>query len=327
MLSEAGQSRPARRSILLGAAALAACRGGESSLSRVKLTLGDQQRGLRIMADATGAFRNAPYQVAWANFVTPTPLFEAIASGFVDTALAVDNLILQSAILGRSLKIVAVARASSRSIGIVVPGDSSIRSVKDLVGKNIVVSTTRGGTADSVLWAALAEAGVAAAKVRVGYMLQSDAMAAFLSRHVDAWVTNDPQLARVERAGGRVLRDGTGLFKAVSFFAIGEEARRDAGKRAAVGDALNRLADAGRWRNAHPADYLRVYTAQTGLDPEIARITVARRGGDVLEPITEATIRDAQAVADGYAARGLFPHSADVRPFFDATVFAPRPAK
>jgi hypothetical protein len=54
---------------------------------------------------------------------------------------------------------------------------------------------------------------------------------------------------------------------------------------------------------------------------EIARTTLRRRDDQQFSPVTQAVILAAQAVADDYASRGLFPAQVDVRPYFDASVF------
>lgn len=306
---------------LSAAAGLTAC--GPKAGGVTTLVLGDQQRGVRIIADAAGAFEGAPYKVQWANFSTPTPLFEAASASAVDTLDAIDNLILLGAVLGRPYKIVAAAPASSKGIGVLVPAGSAITSIAQLKGHRVIVSTAPGGTADAVLTAAIQEAGLRQEDIQRGYMLQPDALAAFEGGRIDAWATNDPNLARAQAKGARLLRDGEGINKSVSFVAASDKALADPAKRAAIGDALGRLAKARAWCNDHPDDYVAYYARQTQMPPDLARTTLARRGPLSLTPITDQTIAAAQQVADDYAARGVFPRKADVRPFFDPGVFKP----
>lgn len=309
-----------RRDLLtLGAAAgLAAC---TPKAAGVTLVLGDQQRGQRLAADASKAFDGAPYKIQWANFSTPTPLFEAASSGSVDTLVAIDNLVLLGAILGRPYKIVAAAASSSKGIGILVPAKSDIRSVAQLKGRKIIVSTAPGGTADAVLYAAIREAGLKDADIKPGYMLQPDALAAFQNGQIEAWATNDPNLARAQADGARLLRDGEGINNSVTFYAASDKALANPAKRAALRDAFGRIAKARAWTSAHLDEYARYYALQTAMTPDLALTTLARRGDRPLSPITPQIIAAAQAVTDDYAARGIFPTRADVTPFFDTSVY------
>jgi sulfonate transport system substrate-binding protein len=311
---------PRRTFLGLAAAGLAACHkpGGPATTS---LVLGDQQRSLRIMADAAKAFEGAPYRVSWANFTSPTPLFEAVSSSAVDTVSAIDNLVLLAAALGRPIKIVQVGASGSKGIGVLVPRDSPIRSIAELKGREVIVSTAPGGTADAVLFAAVREAGLKPTDIRPGYMLQPDAFSAFEAGKITAWATNDPWMARAQASGARLLRDGEGVNKGVTFLAATDKALSDPGKRAALGDALIRFAKARLWALEHADDYARSYAAQTGLPLEITRTTLRRRGDQPFSPVTPAVILAAQAVADDYASRGLFPAKVDDRPYFDASVF------
>ena len=309
-----------RRAFLgLGAAAgLAACTPHDP---RVTLVLGDQQRGQRLAADASKAFEGAPYKVEWANFSTPTPLFEAASSGAVDTLAAIDNLVLLGAILGRPYKIVAAAASSSKGIGVLVPAKSDIQSVAQLKGRKIIVSTAPGGTADAVLFAAIREAGLKDSDIKPGYMLQPDALAAFQSGQIEAWATNDPNLARAQAQGARLLRDGEGINKSVTFIAASDKALADPRKRTALRDALGRMATARAWTIANLDAYAAYYAQQTSMTPDLARTTLARRGDQPLSPITPQIIAAAQAVANDYADRGIFPKRADVTAFFAPSAY------
>ena len=302
----------------LGVVSLAACAPKDS---RVTLVLGDQQRGQRLAADASKAFEGAPYKVEWANFSTPTPLFEAASSGAVDTLVAIDNLVLLGAILGRPYKIIAAAASSSKGVGILVPAKSDIRSVAQLKGRKIIVSTAPGGTADAVLFAAIREAGLKDSDIKPGYMLQPDALAAFQNGQIEAWATNDPNLARAQADGARLLRDGEGINKSVTFIAASDKALADPRKRSALRDALARMAKARAWASANLDAYATYYAQQTSMTPDLARTTLARRGDQPLTSITPGIIAAAQAVTNDYADRGTFPKHADVAQFFDASLY------
>jgi sulfonate transport system substrate-binding protein len=185
----------------------------------------------------------------------------------------------------------------------------------------VIVSTAAGAAADAVLFAAIREAGLKPGDIKPGYMLQPDALSAFKAGKITAWATNDPWLARAQASGARLLRDGVGINKSVTFLAATDKALSDPAKRVALQDAFIRFAKARIWTLEHADDYARSYSAQTGLPLEIAQTTLRRRGDARFSTVTAEVILAAQMVADDYASRGLFPAKVDVRPYFDATVF------
>ncbi|HEX7986715.1 MAG TPA: ABC transporter substrate-binding protein, partial [Duganella sp.] len=60
-------------------------------LSKVTVVLGDQVKLLRTKAEAAGVLADVPYKIQWASFQGAAPLFEAVVSGDVDTAMAADT--------------------------------------------------------------------------------------------------------------------------------------------------------------------------------------------------------------------------------------------
>ena len=97
--------------------------------------LGDQAGGLKALFEAAGTLEGAPFAWRWANFQGAAPLFEAHRSGAVDTAMAGDLPVLAAAVGKTPLKIVATRVGQPDSLGIVVQGNSPLRSVADLRGK------------------------------------------------------------------------------------------------------------------------------------------------------------------------------------------------
>jgi sulfonate transport system substrate-binding protein len=289
--------------------------------SQVTLHVADRTRNLRLVAEASGAFEGSSYKVEWADFSTMTPLFEALDAGAVDVAGAIDNLGIQAGIRGQDMKIVAAGQSSAAGDALIVPKDSPIRSVVDLKGRQVIVSTIRGGTADAVLIGALAEAGLGEKDVKIGYMAHSDALAAFLSGKIDAWATNDPYYAKAQEAGARLLRDGVGLRNATSYMLANGKALKDPARRAAIGDFLVRFAKARQWGNEHIVDYAAQYARSTGMPPSLAAKILKRQSRQSFGPITDSVVADAQKLADDYARRDLFPKNIRVAAFFDPSVF------
>ncbi|MFV0675595.1 ABC transporter substrate-binding protein [Variovorax sp. tm] len=288
------------------------------------LVLGDQAGGLRSLFEASRALEGAPFAYRWANFQGAAPLFEAQRSAAVDTAMAGDLPVLAAAVGKTPLKIVATRVGKADSLGIVVQPDSPLRSVADLRGKTVIVSSARGSISQYQLYGALEEAGVKREEVTVKFVLPTDAAAAFASKQIDAWAIFDPYYTIALQQGGRILRDGRGINTALGFITATESSLADPAKRAAIVQFLDRLARAGDWALANPGAYAQAYSQLTRLPIESSRIITAR-ASVAGRPVSEADIAALQTVADRSARDGILPVRVDVRAITDTDVWK-RPA-
>ncbi|QBQ99506.1 ABC transporter substrate-binding protein [Paraburkholderia pallida] len=301
-------------------AGLGAASGAKAAdLSAVTLVLGDQAGGTRALAEASRVLDGAPYAFRWANFQGAAPLFEAQRAGAVDTAPAGDLPVLAAAIGDPSLRIVATRVGAPTQLGILVPQDSALRSVAQLRGRTVFVSSARGSIAEYQLDGALAEAGVSRADVQVRYILPVDAFAAFMSGSIEAWATFDPYYGIAVSRGARVLRDGTGINSGLGFITASGAAHANPLKRAAIADVLLRLQRAGEWALQHPQAYAEVYARLTRTQPDTA-LTITRRSALKLRFVTDADIGVLQKVADVAARDGILPRRLDVRALTDTRI-------
>jgi sulfonate transport system substrate-binding protein len=316
-----------RRTLLaLPAALLAACgksgqgapRAGASA--RTTLVLGDQVNLLRTKAEAAGVLAGAPYAIKWASFQGAAPLFEAVVSGDVDTAMAADTPALAAAAGGARVKVVAASVSSPTGVAILVPPGSNIHSVAELKGRQVIVSSARGSVAHYLLFGALREAGLKPEDVQTGFMLPSDAAVAFAGGQIEAWATFGTYQAAAELRGARILRDGVGINSGIGVIAAADGALADPSKRAALSDVLQRLARSNVWANAHPAEYARVFERLSGLPPDVVRKVVAR-DRPRLVPVDGRIVEQLQQVADTFYAAKLFPRRVDAAALVDPTLF------
>ncbi|KNC12692.1 nitrate ABC transporter substrate-binding protein [Pantoea sp. RIT-PI-b] len=289
-------------------------------LSMVTLVLGDQARNLRSLIEAADVMKDAPYQYRWANFQGAAPLFEAQRAGAVDTSYAGDLPVLMAASGGVPLKIIATNVGDGGSNGLIVPADSPIHSVKDLAGKQVVVSSARGSISQHLLYEALEEAQVPRDTVPVRFVLPTDASAAFNSGQIAAWATFDPYLGIAEQHGARLLRDGKGLTTALSFVTATQSSLDDPGKRAAIADFTHRLAKARAWALAHPQQYNAVYAQLTRLQPADAQQITARISHGV-RGVTADDVAKVQKVSDLFSELKILPNKVDVQAITDNSVF------
>lgn len=310
-----------RRTFLAGVAALGltACgRAGQGG--RTKLVLGDQVHLLQSKAEAAGALTKLAYDIEWANFVGAAPLLEALNAGAVDTAPAGDLPVVLAAAAGVPLKVIAGSISSTRDIGIIVPPGSTIRSVADLVGHRVIVSSARGSISHYLLLEALEEAKVHRQSVDIGFMLPNDAAAAFAAGRIDAWATFGTYQIAAEDRGARVLRDGQGINTGLTLIAASQAALDDPAKRAALKDVLARFRTASQWAQAHPDAYAGLFASATGVDPKLAKLIVDRQNPLLVAP-DAAVIKPLQRVVDRFHADGELPVHVDVSRIVDPGIF------
>jgi predicted methyltransferase/ABC-type nitrate/sulfonate/bicarbonate transport system substrate-binding protein len=130
--------------------------------------------------------------------------FDAMNSGAINTAQGAISPIIGALSHGLPFKIYGIADpGSTLRAGIVSPATSSIRTVKDLVGKRVAVNLAAHG--DYLLLKALANAGIPASKVERVPIQPPDAAAAFATGKIDAWSTFGSFFNTAVRNGAHVV--------------------------------------------------------------------------------------------------------------------------
>ncbi|HEX3381123.1 MAG TPA: ABC transporter substrate-binding protein [Paraburkholderia sp.] len=294
--------------------------GAEAAeLASVTLVLGDQAGGTRALAEAAKVLDGTPYTFRWANFQGAAPLFEAQRAGAVDLAPAGDLPVLAAAVGDPGLKIVATRVGSGSQLGILVQPKSPIRTVADLKGRTVFVSSARGSISQFQLYGALAEAGLSREDVLVRFILPVDAFAAFASGSIEVWATFDPYYGIAVERGGRILRDGTGINSGLGFITASGAAVADARKRAAIADVLLRLQRAGDWAVANPDAYAQIYASLTR-SPISAATQITKRSALKQHFVVDADIAALQKVADSAFDDEILPRHIDVRAISDTHI-------
>ncbi|MFJ9174064.1 ABC transporter substrate-binding protein [Streptomyces sp. NPDC102360] len=283
--------------------ATAACGGNSEassggSSSRVTLTIGDQAKNLQTLFDASGALKGTSYRVKWAEFEGAAPLFQAVQAGAADTSYAADLPTLQALSGGVPVKAVGALHNDGTHTGIVVRKGSSVRGVKDLKGKKVVVSSAKGSIAEYLLAHVLQQAGLHYDDVKVQYLLPTDAQAAFTSGKVEAWATFGVYKAVAEQQGGRLLVNGAdGRVSGYGFIGASDKALADKGKKAAVADYLRRLDKALAWSREHPDDYAEAIQENNGASAAVAKTLVSQANSQLL-PVDSRAVKSVQKVGD-----------------------------
>jgi ABC-type nitrate/sulfonate/bicarbonate transport system substrate-binding protein len=217
------------------------------------------------------------------------------------------------------LKIVATRVGSGAQLGILVAQDSKIRTVADLKGRTVFISSARGSISQFQLYGALAEAGLSKDDVSVRFILPVDAFAAFASGSIEVWATFDPYYGIAVQRGARILRDGTGINSGLGFITASGASLADARKRAAIADVLQRYQRAGDWAVANPDAYAQIYATLTRSPLDAAK-QITKRASLKQHFVSDADIAALQKVADAAYRDAILPRRIDVRTISDTTI-------
>lgn len=103
------------------------------------------------------------------------------------------------------------------------------------------------------------------------------------------------------KEGARILVDGRDLIAGYAFEVANERAIAD--KRPLLADFLDREARALQWAIAHPSDYAKLLSAETGLPYDIAYIMVEKHSRHQV-PMDEKLLIDQRTIVETLARSG-----------------------
>jgi sulfonate transport system substrate-binding protein len=289
---------------------------GPVDLAKVTLHVGDQKgTGAQALLTAAGLLKDVKYKISWSQFTSGPPILEAINAGSVDIGAVGNAPPVFSAAAGAKIKVVGVDEKGVGGQAIVVPQNSTLKTVADLRGKSVAVA--KGSSANFQLLVALKKAGLSFADVKAQYLQPPDALAALSAGKVDAWAIWDPYTAQAQnQLKARILQDGTGLVNGFEFQVASTKALADRGRAAAMRDYVSRLQKAHIWVNAHPADWAATFSKLTGLPVQVTTTTVDRSGYKDLKLDADVIARE-QQVADAFQEAGLIPGAVKIDDFVD----------
>ncbi|CAM2144958.1 aliphatic sulfonate ABC transporter periplasmic binding protein [Pararobbsia alpina] len=274
--------------------------------------IGYQKYGTFVILKARGTLEKRlaaqGATVQWLEFPAGPQLLEGLNAGAVDLGTVGETPPIFAQAGGVDFVYIGNEPAAPSSEAIVIPKNSTIRSVADLRGKKVALN--RGSNVHYLLVRALAAANLKYTDIQPVYLAPADARAAFEQNNVDAWVIWDPYFASIQHAGGKVLIDGTGLVRNLQFYV---SARKYAEQSPdLVRTVLDELREVDVWGKANPAEITRVLAPQTGLDPAVIDLAVNRYSYGV-QPITDETIAYQQNIADTFTDLKLIPRKLEVK--------------
>ncbi|RTL46866.1 MAG: sulfonate ABC transporter substrate-binding protein [Burkholderiales bacterium] len=241
--------------------------------------------------------------VKWVEFPAGPQLLEGLNVGAVDVGFVGEAPPIFAQAAGARFVYIGFDPAAPEAEAIVVPKDSTIKTVADLKGRKVALN--KGSNVHYLLVKALEKQGLKPTDLQVVYLPPADARAAFERGAVDAWVIWDPFLAAVEQqSGARVLADGRGLVNNYAYY-LAE--RSFAEKQPQVIQALFDDTQAqANWLKGNIKAAAAVIAPLQGLAPEVVEKSLTRYQFGV-QPLTPAVAAEQQKIADTFHALGLIP--------------------
>ncbi len=248
-------------------------------------------------------------EVKWVEFPAGPQLLEGLNVGAIDFGYVGEAPPIFAQAAGANFVYVGYEAPSPEAESILVPKDSTIKTVADLKGKKVALN--KGSNVHYLLVKLLEKHGLKYADIQTVFIPPADARAAFERGSVDAWVIWDPFSAAAEKQiGARVLADGKGVVNNYAFF-LAE--REFATKRPDVIKLVfEELQRQGQWINKNYKEAAALIAPLQGLDPAIVEQTLRHYSNDV-RPITDAVLAEQQKLGDTFFDLKLIPKAIKVR--------------
>lgn len=296
---------------LLSAAAVGAITGVLPAFAQAQakgvLRIGFQKYGTLTILKGRGSLDKRlaaqGIEVKWTEFPAGPVLLEGLNVGSIDFGTVGEAPPIFAQAAGANLVYVANQPPAPLSEGILVPKNSTLKTVAELKGKKVALN--KGSNVHYLLVKALEKAGLQYKDIDTVFLPPSDARAAFERGSVDAWVIWDPFLAAAEKQiGARILADGTGLVSNHQFYLA---SRPYAEKNPEVlRIIIEELAKVDDWSRQNHKEVAAILSAQIGLEPTIVELA-AQRYAYGITPITDVVVAEQQKIADVFTNLKLIP--------------------
>ncbi len=296
-----------------GAAVFAGLSPTAFAQSGVKeIRIGYQKTGVLVItrqrATLEKHFTPQGIDVKWVEFSSGPPMMEAMNVGSVDYGAVGDSPPVFAQAAGAAI-VYAAGQPITNGQGILVPKDSSIRSIADLKGKRI--GFTKGSSAHNVVVQTLEKAGLTYADITPVYLTPPDAGPAFANGSIEAWAIWDPYFAIGEtKQNGRILINAREVTRTNSFYIANRDFAKNHG--AVLQQIIDVTSAAAAWAEQHRDEVAKSLAAVTGIPLDIQTIA-ANRSSYSVGPVTDDIAATQQGVADRFHKLGLIPKPVVVR--------------
>jgi sulfonate transport system substrate-binding protein len=150
--------------------------------------------------------------IKWTSFAAGPPINESFAAGQQDFGFLGDTPAIIGKAAGINTRIIGLTSSGPKSLAVIIPAKSAIRSPKDLKGKKVAV--VKGSYAHHLLVLVLQKGGLTTNDIELINLSQADIATAIVNCNIDAAAVWEPLITKLESQGAvRVLADGTGIKK------------------------------------------------------------------------------------------------------------------
>lgn len=312
----ASQFQPSWKKITLLSASLATIMmlsGCAKQQQTTTLNIGYQKYGLLPIIKARGdldkALKEKGVNIKWVEFPAGPQLLEGLNVGSVSFGEAGEAPPIFAQAANSNLVYIANQPAAPKAEALIVPKDSSIKSIQDLKGKRVVLN--KGSNVHYLLLKVLEANHLKLEDIQVVYLPPADARAAFEKGVVDAWVIWDPFFASAEKQlGAKVLATGENLVSNHQFYLAD---RKFAEQHPDILKAVvNELNTTTQWVSQHQTDAAKLLEKPTGLPLGVLNTSISRMGFGV-QPISNEVAKEQQYVADAFYQQKLIPNKINIQ--------------
>jgi sulfonate transport system substrate-binding protein len=241
--------------------------------------------------------------IKWVEFPAGPQILEALAVDGLDFGFTGDTPPVFAQAAGKDLWYVGLEPPKPASSAILVPHDSSIKTLADLQGKR--VGLQKGSSAHYLIVRGVEKGGLQWSDITPIYLTPSDARAAFERGALDAWGIWDPYYASAEIDGNaRVLSTGKGLSSNNSFYLASRALTQ---RPEVVKSLLASISEADAWVHGNQTETAKFLAAASGLPLAATIRFIERRTSGPVQHLSGSDIADQQRVADAFAHLNLIP--------------------
>jgi sulfonate transport system substrate-binding protein len=297
----------------LGTAAVAALSQPARAQTDIReVRIGYQKNGVLVIARQQTTLEQhfAPQGIAvkWVEFSSGPPMLEAMNVGSIDYGAVGDSPPVFAQSAGAAI-VYAAGQPITNGQGILVPGNSPIRTIADLKGKRL--GFTKGSSAHNIVVQTLEKAGLSYADITPVYLTPPDAGPAFANGSIDAWAIWDPYFAIGEtKQNGRILVNAADITKTNSFYIANRDFARNHG--ALLQQVIDVTSATAKWAETHRDEVAKALSAVTNIPLDIQTVA-ANRSSFAVGPVTDDIVATQQGVADRFFKLGLIPKPVVVR--------------
>ncbi|MDN5101080.1 sulfonate ABC transporter substrate-binding protein [Aliarcobacter butzleri] len=247
-------------------------------------------------------------KVTWIEFPAGPQLLEGLNVGSIDLGTVGETPPIFAQAANAKIKYIGYKSAFPKAEAIIVPKDSSIKTVSDLKGKKVALN--KGSNVHYLLVKALEEAGLKYSDIQPTFLPPADARAAFEKGSVDAWVIWDPFYAAAElKIGAKNLRDGVNLVNNYQFYLVEESYIKN---KEIIDLVFNEIKKVDELLTKDPSGTAKTLSSINGLDVEALELA-HKRAIFTTQYLTPKIIQDQQEIADTFYDLKLIPKKLDIK--------------